>query len=68
MDIEANNDLYPFLFKLIIKNTRKSVIINLLPLFPFNDSQNDPKSNYNRSKNRSVRTVRTQLNQRHPTK
>lgn len=54
MDIEVNNDLYPFLFKLIISKTRvKNVtrVINLLRLFPFNNSQGSqgPKSNYNRN-------------------
>lgn len=71
MDIEVNNDLYPFLFKLIISKTRvKNVtrVINLLRLFPFNNSQGSKLPNPIIIEiTVRITPLRMQLNERRPT-
>lgn len=71
MDIEVNNDLYPFLFKLIISKTRvKNVtrVINLLRLFPFNNSQGSKVPNpITIEISIRITPLRMQLNERRPT-
>lgn len=71
MDIEVNNDLYPFLFKLIISKTRvKNVtrVINLLRLFPFNNSQGSKVPNpITIEITVRITPLRMQLNERCPT-
>lgn len=70
MDIEVNNDLYPF-FKLIISKTRvKNVtrVINLLRLFPFNNSQGSKVPNpITIEITVRITPLRMQLNERRPT-
>lgn len=71
MDIEVNNDLYSFLFKLIISKTRvKNVtrVINLLRLFPFNNSQGSKVPNpITIEITVRITPLRMQLNERRPT-
>lgn len=71
MDIEVNNDLYPFLFKLIISKTcLKNVtrVINLLRLFPFNNSQDSKVPNpITIEITVRITPLRMQLNERRPT-